>query len=285
MILVTGSTGRVGREVTFGLVREDIALRAMIHHGTGAEWIHWSNVDTVMGEFADPHSLDAALSGIDAVFLTSSISAKQTELQTAMIDACARAGVKHVVYLSLLGAAAAAPSRLLQRHAATESYLARAGVRYTVLRANLYLTTILEQQRTIAEESTIVSSLDKGTAISMLAPRDVAAVACAKLLAMPAEDAILELTGAEPLRQTDIAAELTRRLERTIGYRRVAPEDFIAMQRAAGLPRENAESIAELYAWYDGGEAARVTDAVERATGVPPLSLRAYLDTTRRKLA
>jgi uncharacterized protein YbjT (DUF2867 family) len=284
VILVTGSTGRIGREVAFGLVLKDIQLRAMIHNGAGNEWLNWSNVETVMGDFAKPDTLDAALSGIDKAFLLSSASPQQVELQNAFIDACVRNGVKHVVKVSAMGADAASSCRLMRWHAETEAYLKASGMRATILRPNLFFDGIVTSKQTIESENVIYGALDPQVRVSMIDSRDVAAVAAAKLLEIDGPSETVDVTGAHALTQNDVAAAVSRLVERTVSYTQLSADDYVSALREAAVPAETAQGIAEMHAWYNTGSGERVVDTVERIAGKAPTTLDDYLFRISRKL-
>jgi len=284
VILVTGSTGRIGREVAFGLVLKDIQLRAMVHNGAGNEWLNWSNVETVMGDFAKPETLDAALRGIDTAFLLSSAAAQQVELQNAFIDACVRNGVKHVVKVSAIGADASSPCRFMRWHAETEAYLAASGMRATILRPNLFFDGIVTSKATIVSKNVINGALDPKTRVSMVDSRDVAAVAAVKLLEAAGPNETLEVTGAQALTQPDVAGAVSRLVERPVVYEQLSVDDYVSVLREAAVPAEIAQGIAELHDWYNAGGGERVVDTVERVAGKTPTALDDYLFRISRKL-
>ena len=284
MILVTGSTGRIGREVAFGLVLKDIQLRAMIHHGAGNEWLNWSNVETVMGDFANAQTLDSALAGIDTAFLLSSASPKQVELQNAFIDACVRNGVKHVVKVSALGADPASPCRFLRWHAETEAYLLASGMRATIVRPNLFFDNVLSSKTSIAQNNAIYGAMDPQARVGMVDTRDVAAVAAVKLLETDGANETLEVTGAKTLSQCDVADGLSKLFERPIAYEQLAPDAYVSALRGAAVTTELAEGIAELHTAYNAGLGDRTTDTVQRIARKEPTALDAYLFRESRKL-
>ncbi|GAC1414958.1 MAG: NmrA family NAD(P)-binding protein [Candidatus Velthaea sp.] len=285
MILVTGSTGRIGRDVVFGLVLKDIQLRVMLYGGAGNEWLHWSNVETVMGDYAKPETLDAALDGIETAFLISGPSPRQVELQNGFVDACVRHGIKHVVKVSAYGADANSACRFLRWHAATETHLSASGMRVTNLRPTLFFANILDQRAAIAGGTALAGSLNPATRISMVDTRDVADVAVKKLLESSGESENIDITGPAAVTQPEVAAALSRVLGRTIAYAPVAPADYFEGLRAARVPVEVAEGVLELNALYDAGHGAAVGDAVERIAGHPATSVEAYITRVKQKLA
>ena len=63
----------------------------------------------MVGDFADPASVRAAVDGVDAVFLACGNVPDQVEYECTVIDAAAAAGVRRIVKLSARGAAVGAP--------------------------------------------------------------------------------------------------------------------------------------------------------------------------------
>ena len=66
MILVTGATGTVGREVVAQLLAARQKVRAMTRNPMRAKLD--SRVEVVRGNFEDPASLETAVRGVDRVF-------------------------------------------------------------------------------------------------------------------------------------------------------------------------------------------------------------------------
>src|SRR5579859_92327 len=66
MILVTGATGTVGREVVTQLLAAGQKVRAMTRNPAKAKLD--ARVDVVRGNFEDPASLDEAVRGVDRIF-------------------------------------------------------------------------------------------------------------------------------------------------------------------------------------------------------------------------
>ena len=69
MILVTGATGTVGRELVPQLLARGQAVRAMSRTPEKASALFGSGVEVVRGDFDDHASLQAAIDGVERVFL------------------------------------------------------------------------------------------------------------------------------------------------------------------------------------------------------------------------
>jgi uncharacterized protein YbjT (DUF2867 family) len=94
MILVTGASGTVGSEVVKALSGKGIKVRA--GYRTRAQNIP-SGVEAVALDYDDGETVDAALMGVETVFLLSTMVAHER----IVVDAAMRAGVKRIVKLSV----------------------------------------------------------------------------------------------------------------------------------------------------------------------------------------
>ncbi len=284
MILVTGSTGRIGQDVAFGLVLADVQFRVLIHNGTGAEWLHWSNIETMMGDYAKPETLEPALDGVTEAFLISRPSPDQVALETKFIDAAVRAGVKHVVKVSILGAAPDATCRFQTRHHAIETALLASGMRVTILRPNLFMQNLLNQGYSVGPpRKQIATNLDPATLVSVIDTADIAEIAIAALRSEDGPSETLDLTGPVAMTQPQVYAALSAHLGRTIAYEHRAAADHLSELRDAGVPVDLAEGLIEFHAWQNTGAAARVTGDVEAKTGHPARSLDDFLKRLAKK--
>src|SRR5689334_24651417 len=82
-VLVTGSTGRVGRMVVDQLLEAGVAVRALTRQPATAAFP--AAVEVVRGDFTVPDSLDDGLRGVRAVFLvwTLPLDRKSTRLNSS----------------------------------------------------------------------------------------------------------------------------------------------------------------------------------------------------------
>src|SRR5690349_10701979 len=98
MILVTGATGTIGREVIAQLVGAGERVRAMTRDPAKARALS-GELDVARGDFEDGASLRAALEGIDRVFLLSAPWPTLPAHDLALIAAARDARVRRVVKL------------------------------------------------------------------------------------------------------------------------------------------------------------------------------------------
>ena len=97
----------------------------------------------MVGDLAEPASLEGTLEGVAGVFVNSS-AGPATLAQRNLIDTAKHAGASHIVKLSWMGASEDAARLPIARwHAKVERHLKDSGVPYTVLRANTFMQNYL----------------------------------------------------------------------------------------------------------------------------------------------
>ena len=135
MILVTGASGLVGREVAARLTGRAPARLALRDPGTPG---------SVRFDFRDPSTFEAALDGVAAVFLLrpSQLALPRRDFGP-FVSAMQRARVGRVAFLSVRGAG----SNPLLPHRGIERLLEGSGLAWTHLRPNDFMQNLLTVHR------------------------------------------------------------------------------------------------------------------------------------------
>jgi len=269
MILITGATGTVGSEVVKQLAATGAPLRALVRNLEKANQIRRPGVELAQGDFDKPETLGAALAGAEKVFLLSSPDPRQVELQGNLIEAARRSGVRHIVKLSAIGAAAESPVRFLRWHWQTEKQLEQSGIAYTHLRPHYFMQNTLGFAGAVAGQNAIYMPM-KDARISMVDVRDVAAVAVAALTRPGHAGKTYDVTGPEALSFTQVAEKLSTALGRKVTHIEVTPAVAKQGMMSAGFPEGLADGVLELNAGWNGGGAAYVTRVVAEVGKVQP---------------
>ena len=172
-ILVTGATGNVGREVTAQLVSAGVGVRALVRDARACRFRE--GVEVAEGDLSVPGTLEATLSGIEAVFLVwPFLSSDGAPAVLAPIAGTAR----RLVYLSSSGVnddTQRQTDPINQLHADMESLIEASGLQWTILRANTIASNTLGWAGQIRRGDVVRGPDIAPTAV--IDQRDVAAVA------------------------------------------------------------------------------------------------------------
>ena len=98
MFLIT-TAGKVGAETARLLARRSEPVRVLARDQGKASALAQAGIEVVQGVLEDPETIDAAMHGVAAVVLVSPAIPRQ---ELNVVNSAVRAGVEHVVKLSLI---------------------------------------------------------------------------------------------------------------------------------------------------------------------------------------
>ncbi|KFF44210.1 NmrA family transcriptional regulator [Pseudomonas sp. BRG-100] len=241
-IAVTGATGQLGRLVIEKLKHKASAsdIVALVRDPVKA-----SNLGVAARAFDYTKSdlLDSALGGVDTLLLISSSEVGQRVPQHANVIAAAKkAGVKLIVYTSLLHADTS-PLNLAYEHIQTEAALKASGVPFTLLRNGWYTENYTASIPAALANGAFYGSAGDGLISS--APRsDYAEAAAVVLTSTNHAGKVYELASDEAYTLADLAAEISKQTGRSIPYTDIPETDYAAALKGAGLPESLADGLA-----------------------------------------
>lgn len=270
---VTGSTGRLGGRIARLLAASGVEQRLLVRDPSRAPVLDGATPARM--SYDDAAAVEAACGGLDVVLMVSaSESATRLDEHRTFVDAAARAGVRHLVYVSFYGASADATFTLARDHHHTEEHVKASGTAWTFLRDNLYLDFIPQ----ITGPDDVIRGPAGDGRVAAVAQDDIAAAAHTVLLDPDAHaGATYSLTGPEALTLDDVAAVLSRETGRDVVYHRETLDEAYASRASYGAPDWQVDAWVSTYTAIAAGELAGVTDDVERLTGRRPRSLAEVL--------
>ncbi len=242
IIAITGATGQLGRLVVERLkIRvEPSRLRALVRTPAKAGDL---GIPVREADYDRPETLVVALTGVDTLLLVSSSEVgRRTEQHRHVIEAARAAGVRRIVYTSLLHADTSALS-LAGEHRDTERMLKDSGLAWTILRNGWYTENYMGAVAGALAGGALVGSAGRGR-IASAARADYAEAAAVVLADAGHEGQTYELAGDAAYTLDDLAAEISRQSGRTIPYRDLPQADYAAILAGHGLPPDLAQAIA-----------------------------------------
>jgi len=275
MILITGGTGTVGKELVKLLARPEEPIRVMVRDRNKAASIAYPGANLIEGDFSRADTLDRALSGVHKAFLLAPPGERQPELESNFVAAAARSDLKHVVKLSALGAAADSPARLLRGHAETERRIAESGIPYTFLRPGPFMQNFLNFRDSIVHRGEFYAPMGHGR-VSIVDVRDVAAVAAEVLEEYGHENKTYDVTGPESLSYADAAERLTHALGKPVTYVDVPPEAARDSMLQAGMSPWLVDALLELHAMWRVNAASEIAGTVHDVAKRDPITFAEF---------
>jgi uncharacterized protein YbjT (DUF2867 family) len=280
MILVTGATGHVGREVIARLVAlRQGGIRAVTRR---PDAVHFPpEVQVVAADAGDPGSLGAAFAGVDAAFLMSAQpvgSAAHPTHDIALATAARRAGVRHVVKLSVFDGGG--PDDALGAwHREAEAAITEAGFDWTLLRPGRFASNAGQWAPMIARGDAVTIPF-AGSPAAPIDPADIAAVAVAAFFSDRHHGMSYQLSGPETLTPADELRILGRVLGRSL--RVVEPSIDATREQLIryGMPAPVVEAILSRVRSGDGS-GARVLPTVADILGRPPATFAHWAEAHR----
>ena len=272
MILITGASGNVGKEVLKQVAATGAKVRAAFQTVTKAAAAP-SGVEIASMDYNKPETLQAALKGIERVFLVAPPTPNLPALERKAIDEIKQSGVRNVVKLSAMGGRDAIFPR---QHADSEDYIKSSGVAYTFLRPNGFMQNFVTYNgATINTQNAFYGSQGDGE-VSHIDLRDIAAVAVKTLTEDGHQGKAYTLTGPEALSNARVAEILSEDTGREIRYVDLPAEQFKQALLGAGLPEWSANALVDLQQFYRRGSASVVTRDVEQLLGRKPISFEQF---------
>ena len=278
-IVVTGATGHLGRLAVEALIARGVAPDQIVATGRRTDALADladRGVVVRAADYDDPASLDAAFAGADKLlFVSGSEVGKRLGQHRNVVDAAARAGVRHLVYTSAPHADTS-PLPVNPDHKATEELIAASGVPATILRDNWYSENYLADLAAARETGEVASATGTGR-IASAARADYADGAAAVLTQQGHEGKTYELGGDVAWDYDELAATLSDVLGRPVARRDLTADERQAQLLAAGLPPEAAGFVVAMDTAIAGGALADVTGDLARLTGRPTTPLKQTL--------
>jgi uncharacterized protein YbjT (DUF2867 family) len=262
VILVTGGTGKVGRQVVTQLADRGMPVRAVARDPGSAALP--ADVEVVRADLADPGSLEPGLEGIQSVFLLWPFTSTKAaaDLAPRVVDVIARR-VPRIVHLS----AQAAAERPDSFWAAVERLVEASAAEWTVLRPTGFATNTLMWADQIRSGDVVRWPYGEA-ARSLIHERDLAAVAVRVLTEPGHAGARYVLTGPQAVTQADQVRAIGAAIGRPLRWQELSRE--AARQKLADAFGDSAFADRALDTW--AGFVSRpepVTQTVADVTGAP----------------
>ncbi|WP_312317413.1 NmrA/HSCARG family protein [Stenotrophomonas sp.] len=219
-LLVTGATGTVGRQVVQHLLQRGATVRALVRNPSTAHLPE--GVELHQGDQLDVDALRTAFNGVSTLFLLNAVVADEFTQALITLNVAREAGVKRVVYLSVIHSDRYVNVPHFAGKYGVERMIEEMGFSATILRPAYFMDNDLTVKDVVQGYGVYPMPIgSKG--LAMIDTRDIAEIAALELIARDAAGADaaltrLNLVGPEALTGADVAGIWSDVLGRTIAY-------------------------------------------------------------------
>jgi uncharacterized protein YbjT (DUF2867 family) len=260
--LVLGATGKTGRRVLARLRLAGVPVR-------GA-----SRSSEVRFDWSEPDGWDAALEGVDAIYVVPPNVPGPVHELVARAQA---AGVRRLVLLSGHGADDWGDTAFGADMLSAEAAVRGSSLEWTVLRSSNFDQNFDEEHfhaPLLAGELALPAGDVPEPFVDL---EDVADAATAVLAQDGHGGRTYEITGPRGITFPEAVELIGRASGRPLTYRELSPAEYVGTLVDAGLGRDEAENVAEMFAMMQRGTIAATTDDLEILLGRAPRTFEAYV--------
>ncbi|MDH3196319.1 MAG: NmrA family NAD(P)-binding protein [Alphaproteobacteria bacterium] len=286
-VLITGATGTVGRRLAGELSKDHASGRLRVlgaaRNEKGSTALRTLGVEPVAFDFDDPSSIQAAVAGVDGLFLLTGYTVDMLSHCKLTLDAARAAGVRQVVHLGAM-----APQdpdlSILVWHEMVERYVEWAGFDFTHLRPNFFMQTLVSGARRAKGR---LFHFIGDVPVSWIDAEDVAAVAAAALRDPASHAGKTYQLASEVLTVREVAETLTEIVGVPFTYVARPIEEFLPILLKNGMEPAYAAGLAENTARIANKQnpvADAVFDNIEAITGRPATTWRHFAEKNRSTL-
>ncbi len=209
MFLVTGATGGVGRRVVRSLLGRQMQVRAFVRLNSRYGELEHRGAEIFIGDLRLEKDIQKACLGVQYIISAhgSDGDADSLDLRAniELIDCAKAVGVKHFVFISVLGADRGyEDAPVFKAKRAVEKYLQASGLNYTILRPAGLASNLLPLAERFRQTGIYLLVGDPKNRTSIVSTDDLAAIAVDCVTVAGARNQTLPVGGPEILQREDI---------------------------------------------------------------------------------
>jgi uncharacterized protein YbjT (DUF2867 family) len=279
-ILVTGSTGAIGSRIVTQLAEQGATVRALARSPEKAKLP--PGVTAVRGDMTDVESMQAALRGVDTLFLLNAVTPDEITQALITLSLAREARIERIVYFSVFNSDTFTDVPHFTSKYAVERMIEQVDLPATVLRPCYFMQNDLSLKDALLEHGVYPMPVgSKG--VSMVDTRDIADLAVSSLLkrensSMPLPRETIELVGPEALTGSELAAIWSEVLNKPVNYGGDDLDAFESQMRTFA-PSWQARELRLMLARFqqDGMKAGHASvEKMSSLLGRPPRSYRDF---------
>lgn len=209
MFLITGATGGLGRRIVRLLREQEMPVRAFVRLMSRYAELEHRGAEIFIGDLQQEKDIKKACQGVQYMIgahgSDGNAAALDYRANIELIDRAKDIGVKHFVFISVLGADRGyenAPTFKAKRE--VEKYLQASGLNYTILRPSGFSSNLLPLAEQFRQTGIYLLVGDPKNRTSIISTDDLARIAVNSISTPAARNQILPVGGPDILKREDI---------------------------------------------------------------------------------
>ena len=279
-----GATGTLGGEVVKQLSSSTPAvnIKAGVHSAQNVNKVKdGDKVEVVLIDYNKPETLKEALSQVDKLFLLTPDVPNAHELASNLVIEAKKAGIRHIVKQSVMGADLEADVGTFRLHRQAEKIIEQSEIPFTFLRPNEFMQNFVNFHSHFIKNNNAFYLPLEDAKVSLGDVRDIAAVAVKSLTENRSDkhnnnNKTYLITGPEALSYYQAAEILSSATDKKISYVNISEEEARGAMKEMGMSDWLINTISELHDYFRKGNASQVSSAVEEVTGKKPISFSQF---------
>lgn len=249
-LLLTGVDGNLGKQAAKYLL-ELVDKHQVILCGYNPNSLNEykeKGIETHITNFNNRDGLEEAFAHADKVALISMpfVGEKRQNAHKNVIDAAKKAGVKQIIYTSLVNASDETnPSIEKIDHAYTEDYIKKQGLDYIFLRNSQYAEAMITNYFTFVKMDGILKNSQGDGKMAYISRKDCAKAVAYALASTNYQKAILNINGAELMSISEFITYGNESTGNHVRYQEITDEENYAIFDAMGVPRTTDGAFKE----------------------------------------
>jgi uncharacterized protein YbjT (DUF2867 family) len=260
MITIMGASGNTGKVIAETLLRNGEKVRVLGRSAERLKELERQGAEVMIGDATDAAYLTAAFSGAAAVYTlippdpgSTDFRSQQHRISDAIVAAIRASGVRYVVSLGTIVESTTCPAAGVASH--EDRLKSLDGVNTLALHAGFFFENHFLGLASIKHKGVNASPIRPDVEFSMIATRDIAAVAARALRERDFQGFVVrELLGERDLTMRQVTQILGQRIGKPdLQYVQLRPADFIAGLRQMGLSQNFAGEVEQAFSGINEG--------------------------------